>query len=202
MANYKLLVPFILRWEGGWADDKDDKGGKTNRGITIDTYNALAKQLLGIEPSLENFRQLTKEQAGLFVKYFWDKSTGNNRINSQKIAEAITTWRWGSGGYGLKEFQRLLNEKHNANLKVDGGIGTNTVGVVNKIDENKLFDEMIIARKLFFENLAKRDPSQMKFLKGWTNRLSNFAQTHGTTIKQASKIGLPIFIFALATFFF
>ena len=27
MANHKILEPFILRWEGGFVNDKDDLGG-------------------------------------------------------------------------------------------------------------------------------------------------------------------------------
>ncbi len=201
MADYRKLVPFILRWEGGWADDKDDKGGKTNRGITINTYKALSKKLLHQEPTMANFRQLTKAQAALFVKYFWDKSTANNRVRSQKIAEAITTWRWGSGSYGLKEFQRLLNRKYHANLKVDGVIGRNTVAKINAINPDHLFNDMLQARKAFFERLARRDPSQMKFLKGWMNRLVSFGKTHQTLIKNTAKYGLPIALIGMASFF-
>ncbi len=201
MADYRLLVPFILRWEGGWADDKDDRGGKTNRGITINTYNTLSKRLLNLEPSMTNFKQLTKAQAGLFVKYFWDKSTSNNQVRSQKIAEAITTWRWGSGSYGLKEFQRLLNRKYHASLKVDGAIGSKTVAQINAINPDRLFDDMLIARKAFFERLALRDPSQKKFLKGWINRLTSFGKTHQALLKTTAKIGLPIAIIGLASFF-
>ena len=27
MANHKILEPFILRWEGGFVNDKNDLGG-------------------------------------------------------------------------------------------------------------------------------------------------------------------------------
>ncbi len=202
MADYKLFVPFVLRWEGGWANDKDDRGGKTNRGITWVTYKSLCNRILHQEPSMENFKSLSKEQAALFVKYFWDKSTANNSINSQKIAEAITSWRWGSGSYGLKEFQRLLNKKYSANLKVDGVIGRNTAAKVNRLNSDKLFQEMLQARKAFFERLAKRDPRQTKFLKGWTNRLISFGKTHGTTIEKTVKTGVPIVLIGIASFFF
>ena len=32
MANSKILEPFILKWEGGFVNDKDDLGGATNMG--------------------------------------------------------------------------------------------------------------------------------------------------------------------------
>lgn len=32
MADYRKLKPFILKWEGGYVNDKDDLGGATNKG--------------------------------------------------------------------------------------------------------------------------------------------------------------------------
>ena len=31
------LAPFILSFEGGFVNDKDDHGGTTNKGVTIST---------------------------------------------------------------------------------------------------------------------------------------------------------------------
>ena len=41
MANHKILEPFILRWEGGFVNDKDDLGGATNMGVTLATYRSV-----------------------------------------------------------------------------------------------------------------------------------------------------------------
>ena len=38
MANVNKLAPFILKWEGGFVDHKNDKGGATNMGVTIATW--------------------------------------------------------------------------------------------------------------------------------------------------------------------
>ncbi|MFV0470220.1 MAG: glycosyl hydrolase 108 family protein, partial [Dysgonomonas sp.] len=38
MAKIELLVPFILKWEGGFVNDPDDSGGATNMGVTIATW--------------------------------------------------------------------------------------------------------------------------------------------------------------------
>ncbi|MFA5670502.1 MAG: putative peptidoglycan-binding domain-containing protein [Balneolaceae bacterium] len=179
-TDYRKLVPFVLRWEGGIANDPDDSGGLTNKGITFSTFKSLAKKVLGKEPTKDVFLSMTANDAALFVKHFWDKATNNNSINSQKVAEAITTWFWGSGGFGLMEFQRLLNEKFNAGLKVDGAVGIKTVTATNKINPDKLFIEMIKARKKFFEDLAKERPKDAKFLQGWLNRLNDFYSRHKT----------------------
>jgi lysozyme family protein len=38
MADYKKLKPFILKWEGGYANHPLDKGGPTNKGIILTTF--------------------------------------------------------------------------------------------------------------------------------------------------------------------
>ncbi len=38
MASVDKLLPFILRWEGGFVNDPADLGGATNKGVTIATW--------------------------------------------------------------------------------------------------------------------------------------------------------------------
>ena len=38
MADVDKLLPFILKWEGGFANDPADAGGATNKGVTIATW--------------------------------------------------------------------------------------------------------------------------------------------------------------------
>lgn len=38
MARVELLVPHILRFEGGYVNDPDDLGGATNKGVCFKTY--------------------------------------------------------------------------------------------------------------------------------------------------------------------
>ena len=38
MAKAEILFKIIRKWEGEWSDHKNDKGGKTNMGITFSTW--------------------------------------------------------------------------------------------------------------------------------------------------------------------
>lgn len=178
MANYKLLVPFLLKWEGGVANDKDDKGGLTNKGITYDTYKNLCSIVYLVKPSLDHFHSLSDDEVGLMVQWYWNQSTNGNQIASQMIAEAITTWRWGSGTLGLKWFQTMLNKEYNAGLLVDGIIGKKTTQFINFIEEVDLFRNAIKYRRNRFYAIVENDPTQKKFLKGWLNRLRSFASRY------------------------
>lgn len=40
MAKAEILFKVIRKWEGGWSDHKNDKGGKTNMGITLSTWKS------------------------------------------------------------------------------------------------------------------------------------------------------------------
>lgn len=37
---FNRALGFVLKWEGGFVDNPDDLGGRTNKGITQSTYNA------------------------------------------------------------------------------------------------------------------------------------------------------------------
>jgi lysozyme family protein len=197
MVDYKKLVPYILKWEGGLVNDPIDRGGLTNKGITFETYTALAQRVLGIAPTQANFRAMTKEQASLFVKYFFDIATGGNTVRSEQIAFILTNWHWGSGKGGLISFQKMLNQKFGAGLKEDGVIGPKTVAVINSINSSKLYNEAIKWRADFFRAIAKNDPSQNRFLKGWLNRLNDFVKLHPAPIAISTTliIGLGLLFF-------
>ena len=38
MAKVEILLPFILKWEGGFVNDPADAGDATNKGVTIATW--------------------------------------------------------------------------------------------------------------------------------------------------------------------
>lgn len=44
MAKIELIVPKILKWEGGYVNHPFDKGGPTNKGITIETYESYCRK--------------------------------------------------------------------------------------------------------------------------------------------------------------
>lgn len=199
MADYKKFFPFVVRWEGGYVNDPDDSGGATNRGITWTTYNSLAKSVFGINPTETHFRSLTANDAEKIFLWFWNKATYKNAVRSQAISEVLTSWFWGSGGDGLKDFQKMLNEKFGQKLAVDGAIGAKSVQAINSIDEQKLFQASIERREQWFRNLAKRRPKDAKFLDGWLNRLNDFSTRHANLLKAG---GISALALLAAGFFF
>lgn len=55
-------------------------------------------------------------------------------------------------------------------VTADGIVGPKTVAAVNA--DKDLLTKVYNARKTYFENIVKRNPSQKKWLNGWMNRIN------------------------------
>lgn len=176
MADYKLLVPHILKWEGGVANDPDDSGGYTNKGVTIGTW-----RMYGYDNDhdgdidYKDLSKITTDQWGMIFKFqYWNRAKGDS-IKDQLVANIIIDWLWNSGYYALKNAQLVANT-FGAGLLVDGVIGRKSVHSINAIDPNQYSKKLHQVRLEFYRGLAARKPSQKKFLKGWENRANDIVK--------------------------
>lgn len=169
MADSKTLAPFILKWEGGYVNNPYDKGGETNKGITYNTW----KQTFG--DTHQRFIAMAPEDWNkIFKKNFWDAIKGDE-IKSQKVANIMADWVWGSGVYyPVKHLQKIVG------VNADGSFGPGTLAAVNRMSEDILFNKIVTDRKIFLQNIVSNDASQNVFLKGWFNRLEDLIKNNPT----------------------
>lgn len=175
MAKAEILKPFILSWEGGYVNDPHDRGGATNRGVTIGTF----RQVFGQQKTVADLKAMTDEQwMFIFRKYYWDKWKADT-INSQSIANLLVDWVWASGSYGIKLPQKILG------VSIDGIVGPKTIAAINNYpNEKELFFKLWKEREAFFQRIAVG--SQKKFLRGWLNRLNGIK--YGKLVCNGGKI--------------
>ena len=170
MANIDLLIPHILKWEGGskFTNDPLDRGGATKYGITLNTlisnhYDTNHDGKVDVNDvkalQLEDFKKILKRQ-------YWDRWQAD-KINNQSIANLLVDWLWGSGKLGIIYPQRLLN------VPADGIVGDFTINALNSANQRYIHNKVWQARKEFYEKIVKNNPSQSKWLKGWINRLND-----------------------------
>lgn len=164
MADYKKLIPITLKWEGGYAGNIDGMVC-TMKGVTLATY----KQYYGKLKTCKDLKNISDEEwETIFKCGFWDKWKAD-QIKNQSIANLLVDWCWGSGVWGIKYPQAVLG------VAVDGKVGPKTLAAINNYpDQKKLFEKLWERRKKHFEDIARRDKSKAKFLKGWLRRLSDF----------------------------
>lgn len=164
MAQANLLMPFILKWEGGFVNDPLDRGGATNKGITIGTF----RQFYGAEATVERLKRITDEEwLYVFRAGYWNPWRAD-QIVTQSIANIVVDWAWASGTKtSIKQVQRLLG------VSVDGIVGPKTIAAINMADQRDLFARIRTARIAFVEDIVRRNPSQSRFLRGWKNRIND-----------------------------
>jgi lysozyme family protein len=188
MANCDKLFPFILKWEGGFANDPADSGGATNMGVTIGTWKQCGydKDVDG-DIDVQDLKQISRQDVRdrVFIPYFWNRWKADN-IQSQKVANILVDWVWGSGAHGIKIPQRILG------VKVDGIVGQKTLNAVNFADPDELFDALYKARVNFLNDIVSKSVAayerkigrrateqeklkhtNKRFIKGWLRRLND-----------------------------
>ncbi|OFX56272.1 MAG: hypothetical protein A2066_12770 [Bacteroidetes bacterium GWB2_41_8] len=102
MADYKLAYSKILKSEGGYVNDPDDRGGETYKGISrkfwpgwlgwtiIDALKKAGKfPKKPVTPNeIEIDVQLQYEVSQFYYHQFWSK-IGGDKIKNQSIAEML-----------------------------------------------------------------------------------------------------------------
>lgn len=72
MDVFDKALSFVLRWEGGYVNNPNDKGGATNKGITQSTYNAW---LQSKKQNLKDVRHITDEEVRqIYYNNYWLKA--------------------------------------------------------------------------------------------------------------------------------
>lgn len=78
--NWQRSIAFVRKWEGGWADDPNDPGGATNKGITLATYKRWWYLHGGPVPTKEDLRNISDEEANnIYFRLYW-KESGSDKL--------------------------------------------------------------------------------------------------------------------------
>ena len=192
MADYSHIIPFIFHYEDAvplsWADRplqeqfgraKElglvilpfDKGGPTVCGVTYNTYTLWCKSVGRGKPTVEQMVTMSLEDwLGVYKTLFWDKICGDG-IGDQGVADMLVDWCWTSGvPWPVRRLQGILH------VKQDGIVGPKTLYELNCWNGDLLTEELRKERIDYYEGIAKRDPNQRQFLKGWINRANDCAK--------------------------
>ncbi|WP_308592627.1 glycosyl hydrolase 108 family protein [uncultured Porphyromonas sp.] len=185
MAKVEILAPYIKKWEGGFVNDPTDRGGATNKGVTLSTYTQYCMRKGYPRPTVDRLRRLTDaEWLDILKSMYWDRWQAD-RIESQGVANILVDWVWGSGAYGITIPQRLLG------VRSDGVVGDVTLGALNSRG-SAFFERLYAARVQYLHDITNSSVrryearlgrkaterellryTNKRFLKGWLNRLAD-----------------------------
>jgi len=184
MTDFSQAYKITMINEGGYANQQNDRGGETWRGIArnfwpewsgwtiIDTIHAQhpknLNQALGENIKLE---QLVLD---FYKKEFWD-SISLQAINNQKVANQLFDISVNMGtGTAAKLLQVALNTFTNDSLAVDKIVGTATITATNNSDQKSLYNKINELRKELYNQIIVNNPSQAVFKDGWLARIKPF----------------------------
>ncbi|MEP3477061.1 MAG: TIGR02594 family protein [Hyphomicrobiales bacterium] len=178
-TRFQIALAHVLKVEGGWSNHKDDKGGPTYKGITLNTYQRAKKD--GVLPQyngneIEALRKLTHNQVSLIYEtYYWKKA--GCQYFSLPIAIALFD---ASVNHGPIKAIKLLQSSIGA--EVDGEVGPETISFANKEALQNTLNNYISVRRTHYKQLKQFNI----FGKGWLNRLSQTEQIANSYLSNQS----------------
>ena len=163
MDRFEKIFDYLLKVEGGYSNDKHDKGGKTKYGITEEDARDFGYK--------GDMQDLTMDFAkNIYLKKYY---LGNklDKVVNDKVALSICDWAINSGRNGTKNAQIAINQLTNANLDVDGIIGNKTLEALNAADPEKFLEVYHNLQRIYYRSKVEGDKTQKEFLTGWLNRV-------------------------------
>jgi lysozyme family protein len=192
VADFEIAFDETMHFEGGYANDPDDRGGETYRGIARRFHDqwsgwSIIDEIKRESPNdfrdrLDQHAELQEQVKTFYRSTFW-RAIGGDEIEDQHIANELfdTGVNQGAGTAirYLQESLNLLNRKpaETPDLEVDGVMGKKTLERLRQTIENERRrpDSLLKLLNLFQGNRyivrAQQDATQRKFIRGWLTRV-------------------------------
>lgn len=178
---------FVQYWEGGFVNDSKDPGGSTKYGISFRFLKGLAPALGDIDGDgdvdADDILALTPEKVReIYREVFWRRQCLDELPPFAAAFMFDTSINMGPRRAG-KILQRVLN-RHGAGLVVDGAAGPRTRQATLTICSDcckggEVMRELPFRRVRAYNEIVARNPSLLKFMHGWLNRVFAFSDEFG-----------------------
>jgi lysozyme family protein len=146
--DWTTAISTVLTREGGWSDRAEDRGGPTNRGITL----ALYSRWLNRPATVAELKAMPEGEARCIYMQVFVKDTNLDAIGSSVLKEALFDWMVNSGPtVAVKALQRQLG------VEPDGVIGPATANAANLKDGLRMSQCLCWDRVSFIANWMRRD---------------------------------------------
>jgi len=184
MADFNQAYAITMNNEGGYANDSNDHGGETWRGIARNFWPSwqgwlIVDSIKSQDPASLNNALGVNEQLEQFVLAFykvefWD-CLSLSQLDNQQIANQLFDISVNMGtGTAAKILQEAINIYTNNALTIDEKVGPLTIAAASKLDVESLFNSINNLRKERYEEIIANNPSQAVFRNSWFSRIKPF----------------------------
>lgn len=178
MITKEAIISKTLETEGYYVNDKLDSGGETYCGIARNSNpNWKGWKIVDAHKPLKWNQKIQDSELERLVIEIYDSKYYQpikaDRIDSDMIRTHLYDMGVNAGtGAAVKLLQKAINKVYGVTIATDGAIGNITLTYTNnKAKLNELVNEFINQRRIYYQDLVKRKPTNQKFLKGWLNRV-------------------------------
>ena len=183
-SKFNSIIDKNLEHEGGYVNDKNDRGGETKYGITKPFMEEYKYALPGGKAI--PIKDLTVEDVKLLYKAMWDRYN-LGYIRDKDLAYVVYDYMINSyAGTAAKRIQEILNTQ-GAALKVDGQLGEKSLNAIHNSDPKWLIDVILKNRQYYHQQDVYKNPKQVKYYAGWMNRLNKIAEAVGSDLRFSTK---------------
>ena len=176
-SKFNSVIGKSFDFEGGYSNNKYDRGGETNYGITKIFMEQYKKALP--DGKVKPIKEITKEDAYNMYNAMWNQHN-LGYLKDKSIAVLLNDYMINSNEWEVaKRVQEILNKKGHE-IKVDRIIGPKTIEAINKTDRIWLIEEILMDRYKNYRKQVKLRPTQETFYEGWINRLNKIAELVGS----------------------
>lgn len=152
------VIGDIIRREGGFVHDPNDKGGRTQYGISERS-----------NPEAWKDGKVTEAEAREIYERKYLKGPGFDKVKDLQLRSQLVDFGVNSGPMiAIMKLQEILG------VSVDGVIGPQTLGALELIHSEDVNTALAISRLKMIARIVQKNPSQLKFLVGWVSRCCEF----------------------------
>lgn len=163
---FDYAFAFTVLNEGGFSNNKNDKGGATNYGITIDTLSRWRGR--AVSTAEVKAMGLTEAKA-IYDHWYWLPLGLDNFVHTGSAMAAFDMGVLQGIGTVAAFIQQVCND-NGGNLVKDGHIGPKTLERVNALSNDAFVTDFKRLCDMHFQGIVSATPSQHVFLQGWLNR--------------------------------
>lgn len=163
--NFPEALAHTLAFEGGWANNPNDPGGATMKGITHKTYT----DYLGRAVTHDELRAIPDHHlAEIYRKRYWDACHCSELPDGLDLAVFDTAVNTGPA-QAARLLQRIVS------VPADGAIGPKTIAAVNEYASAQGLHALIEAYTDARHNFYRLLPTYVHFGEGWRKRTDRLA---------------------------
>lgn len=162
MTTIDDIITDILKAEGWdtYTNDPTDRGGPTKWGITQKAWS----DYIGHEATEGVIQEISEHHARVFYEQVYVKAPRFDQLPPLLTPMVVDCGVNHGPQTASKWVQRAVG------AEADGMIGPKTLDAVTETNLLAIYLRVCAQRSRFYAEIVKRDPTQLKYLKGWINR--------------------------------